>query len=255
MSSYFSRIKRVYALGLDSSALDLSPAFVDFGISGNGGTKLLSIDHQDFNPQSNVIIRSIELINNFADGLVKKNADQLFAMLIVAKAFSYNTLPAKKLTGNSYTVNGALKTISGNATNFDVCVTAGDYVFAGGYIHKVVTVDSAIQLTVRDVVPFSATVNISNLPGFILKTDGTDQTRILLLSELYTQYPTMEFLSPALISSVDTIALGIEVTIQPNNPPTSTPIAFMTSSINPAYDGALCFTNAAVEIEYTPRSA
>lgn len=68
----------------------------------------------------------------------------------------YNAV-RQALAGTVVIASGSLDTITGTSTSFDTEVAVGDYIYVGGYVEQVLTVDSATQITLRTDVPAAVT--------------------------------------------------------------------------------------------------
>jgi len=216
----------------------------------------------ELNFNSNILIRSIGIYSNFADGLVFKNASNRFDVKIGAANYS-----ASAFLAGSVTFTEGTKQVDGAGTFFTtgaIPLVAGDIIKlgtagpAGGERYYVVDYIDPVLVDTRLFVTdyLKDTIGGAGRPvvKMIFPVAGSQQNYYCEdIGEMNMQFPIDKYMYPSLYGGAggnETI-ITVELNVIHPDYRVAHDTVFMTKSVNVAFAGDPCFFDAGIELEYT----
>jgi len=195
----------------------------------------------ELNLDTNLIIHSIGLFSNFADGLVFANPEERIRTRLTINACEF-----VNLTGTLTTTAGS-KTLSGAGTAFTTELSDGDIILFGGAYH---IIDGAPANDTTATLRNYAYIGVSESGQRCDIINGQGANKDIDIRQLNYMYDLSDFVLPISLTDTTPDAIVLIGTITTDNDN----FTFLTKSVNTDFDGDNCFFSLGIDVEFTPEN-
>jgi len=202
------------------------------------------------NNNSNLILKSLGVYSNFADGLVFKTPADRIDVDITVGMYSQLT------HAGTVTVVQGTKTVTGLGTNFGGLLSVGSIIRIGDCFYIVASFDGVSPNTILYTTDYIK-VSTAGVPWWEMAIGVSPAQDYFYedISQLNTQFPIDKYCFPSLYGATGATTVlitgkvnlwtSIASVIRSNHD-----ITFMTKSINTAFVGDTAFFDLGIELEY-----